>query len=63
MALIWDRYVHVGTCEQYRQGAAPLAAADPAFQMFTTLAGMYLLVPLAVLLLINFLGAKNEGIL
>jgi hypothetical protein len=60
MALIWDRYIHVGAYEQYHRGAAPLAAADPTFQMFTTLAGMYLLVPLAVLLLNNFLGRRAK---
>jgi hypothetical protein len=60
MALIWDQYTHVGTYEQYHRGAARLASSDPTFQMFTTLAGMYLLVPLAVLLIKNFLGNRTE---
>jgi len=63
MALIWDRYSHLGPYEQYHRSLAPLASLNPTFQMFTALAGAYLLVPFAVLILNNFLGAKKEGVL
>lgn len=45
MAIVWDRYQHVGTYAQYHSGTAALAVKDPVFQMFTVLAGAYLLVP------------------
>lgn len=50
MAMVWDRYQHVGTYAQYHAGAARLAIEDPAFQMFTALAGAYLLVPFLTVL-------------
>jgi len=55
MFLVFDRYIHSGSYETYRAGLAPLASADPVFQMFTTLAGFYLLTPFVLMNLYNIL--------
>lgn len=59
MALVWDRYQHVGSFADYHRGTAALAAADPVFTMFTALAGAYLLIPFLVLLATNFIQARK----
>ena len=60
MVVIWDRYQHVGSYDQYHQGTAVLATTDPVFTMFTTLAGAYLLVPLAVLIAFNIYHGRGQ---
>jgi len=55
MSVVYDRYIHAGSYETYRAGLAPLASADPVFQMFTALAGFYLLTPFVLLNLYNIL--------
>ena len=58
---VWDRYLHVGTYAEYHAGQAVLGSADPAYQMFVTVAGLYLNAPLAVLQLSNIAGARGRG--
>ena len=61
MAFVWERYNHVGTFAQYHAGSAAAASGDAVFQMFTALAGAYLIVPLATLLGSNLLRARAVG--
>ncbi|MFH1130909.1 MAG: hypothetical protein V1754_06210 [Pseudomonadota bacterium] len=60
LGAVWDRYLHVGTFATYHAGKAALANTDPVFSMFTTLAGAYLIVPLATLLISNLIRARRQ---
>lgn len=53
MAAVWERYLHVGDYADYHAGRAVPGVQDAVFTMFSTLAGMYLIVPLMVLLAYN----------
>jgi hypothetical protein len=61
MVVIWDRYSRVGDYAQYHAGTAVLSAESSTFQMFTTLAGAYLIVPLLTLLTYNLLRARKAA--
>lgn len=63
LAAVWGPYNAVGTYAEYHAGAARPMIEDAVFQMFTTLAGAYLVVPLAALVVSNVLtGRAEEGV-
>lgn len=49
MLFVWPEYIYVGSYKDFHNYRAVLGSEDPAFTMFSTLAGMYLIVPLVVL--------------
>jgi hypothetical protein len=62
LAAVWDRYSHIGTYAEYHAGQAVLGSADPTYQMFVTVAGLYLIAPLLVLLLSIMASARGHGL-
>lgn len=60
LAAVWGPYNAVGTYAEYHAGTVRPMVEDGVFQMFTTLAGAYLVVPLAVLVVSNLLAGRAE---
>lgn len=59
LAAVWGPYNSVGTYAEYHAGLARPMLHDAVFQMFTTLAGAYLVVPLVALLASNLFMARQ----
>lgn len=61
LAAVWGPYNAVGTYAEYHAGTARAMLDDAVFQMFTTLAGAYLVVPLVALVASNLLAGWRQN--